>query len=70
VVIRAPEAAQYLGLSQSTLAKMRMRGGSDAPPFVRLGARVVGYRVEDLNAWLESRRRKSTSDTGNVARRP
>ena len=63
-VIRAPEAAKYLGLSESTLAKMRMRGGVDSPPFVRLGARVIGYRVDDLTAWLNSRRRKSTSDLG------
>ena len=64
VVLRAPEAAKYLGLSESTLAKARMRSGADCPPWVRLEPRIVGYRVEDLNTWLESRRRKSTVDPG------
>lgn len=63
-VLRAPEAAKFLGLSTSTLAKMRMRGGHDSPPFVRIGSRVVGYRLSDLESWLSSRRRRSTSDPG------
>jgi predicted DNA-binding transcriptional regulator AlpA len=67
-VLRAPEAAKFLGLSESTLAKLRMRGGSDTPPFVRLGSRAVGYRLADLHGWLESRRRESTSDTGSGGR--
>jgi predicted DNA-binding transcriptional regulator AlpA len=64
-VLRAPEAAQYLGLSKSTLAKMRLRGGPDTPPFVKLGPRSVGYCVDVLDAWLHARRRASTSDGGN-----
>ena len=63
-VLRTPEAAKYIGLSISTLTKMRIRGGDDTPPFVKLGARSVGYCVADLDVWLEARRRASTSDTG------
>jgi hypothetical protein len=40
---------------------MRTRGGG--PVFVKLGRRVV-YRREDLDHWLEERRRTSTSDPG------
>lgn len=53
------EAAAYVGLSYSTLTKLRLTGGG--PPFIKLGARVV-YRVSDLDAWLESRMRTSTSE--------
>ena len=59
-ILRTPEAAKYLGLSESTLEKMRIMGG-DSPPFVRLTKRAVGYIQKDLDAWLESRSRKSTS---------
>ena len=58
-VLRAPEAANYIGLSESTLAKRRLYG---LPPvFLNLGGRAVGYALDDLNSWLESCRRRSTS---------
>jgi len=56
-ILRAPEAATYTGLSESTLAKRRLRG--EPPVFVRLGARAIGYAIEDLEAWLDSGRRQS-----------
>jgi predicted DNA-binding transcriptional regulator AlpA len=60
--LRAPEAAQYLGLSTSTLAKMRLRG--DGPPYLKAGRRIVIYDLYDLETWLGTRRRLSTSDSG------
>ena len=53
------DAAAYTGLSRTTLATLRTRGGG--PPFVKLGRRVV-YRQDDLDAWLAARVRKSTSE--------
>jgi predicted DNA-binding transcriptional regulator AlpA len=61
-ILRAPEAASYTGLSESTLAKRRLRG--EPPVFVRLGARAIGYRTDDLDDWLTDCRRLSTSDQG------
>jgi predicted DNA-binding transcriptional regulator AlpA len=61
-VLRAYEAASYTGLSQSTLAKRRLRG--EPPVFVRLGSKAVGYRLDDLDGWLRDCRRRSTSDGG------
>ena len=58
-VLRAPEAANYVGLSQSTLAKRRLYGVP--PAFLNLGGRAIGYAIDDLNSWLESCRRRSTS---------
>ncbi len=58
--MRAPHAAQYLGLSVSTLAKMRLRG--DGPAYSKAGPRIVIYDKADLEEWLVSRRRHSTSE--------
>ena len=58
------EAANYLGLSHRTLEGMRCRGGG--PAFLKLGRRVL-YRQVDLDAWVESNLRTSTSDPGQAA---
>ena len=58
--VRAPDAAKYVGLSVSTLAKLRMAG--QGPTFAKLGRRVVVYRLDDLDDWLTRSRRKSTLD--------
>ncbi len=57
--LRVPEAATYVGLSVSTLNKMRCRG--DGPVFVKLGRAVV-YRIDELDRWLASRSVRSTSE--------
>jgi predicted DNA-binding transcriptional regulator AlpA len=57
--LRAPDAATYLGLSQSTLAKMRLRG--DGPAYAKAGRAVI-YDRGDLDSWLERLKRKSTSE--------
>ena len=63
--LRAPAAAEYLGLSVSTLAKMRLRG--DGAAYSKAGPRVVVYDIADLDAYLAARRRHSTSDAGRSA---
>jgi predicted DNA-binding transcriptional regulator AlpA len=57
--LTAREAAKILGLSASTLAKLRL--GGTGPVYCKLGRRVV-YRSEDLAEWLESRLARDTSD--------
>ena len=49
--VRSAQAATYLGISPSTLAKWRMRG--EGPPFHRCGPRIVLYFIDDLDAWLQ-----------------
>ena len=61
--LRAPAAAEYLRLSTSTLAKMRLRG--DGPPFFKAGARIVLYDLAELETWLAGRRRVSTSSASS-----
>lgn len=57
-------AAERLGLSPSALAKWRMIG--EGPAFLKLGA-AVRYSLADINAWAETRRRRSTSESGEAA---
>lgn len=54
-------AAAHLGLRPSTLTNMRVRG--DGPIFAKFGRRVL-YDRADLEAWVYSCKRRSTSDTG------
>lgn len=50
--MRPREAAQYVGLSVSTLAKLRMRKKRTAGPvFIKVCDRIV-YRQTDLDAWM------------------
>lgn len=54
------EAALRLGLSKSTLDKMRCSGRG--PKFIRATARAIRYDPADLQAFADERRRRSTSD--------
>ena len=58
--LRPPEAAGYLRIAESTLAKLRM--GRDGPAFHKLGRAVV-YDRADLDAWLAAHR----VETGEAA---
>ena len=59
--LNVAEAAKRLGLSVSTLNKLRVFGGG--PVFLKLGRRVA-YEIADLDSWLAGKRRISTSDSG------
>jgi len=61
ITLTAAQAANIVGLSPSTMAKLRLAG--NGPVYCKLGRRVV-YRREDLEAWLESRVTYDTSDAG------
>ncbi len=58
-VLNARDAAHFLGLAESTLAKLRLNG--NGPVYCKLGRRVV-YRRADLEAWLQSRTVRDTTD--------
>ena len=58
--LRTPEAAEYLGVGESTLEKWRCSG--QGPMFERSGTRIVVYRVADLEEFLTARRARSTSE--------
>ena len=64
--LRTQEAARFLGLAPRTMEKHRTYG--TGPRYSKLGGRVV-YQVDDLQAWVASGSKASTSDdTGQVVR--
>ncbi|PWJ13804.1 helix-turn-helix transcriptional regulator [Jannaschia seohaensis] len=52
-LIRRSEVEARTGLSRSTLYDWMKRG--EFPQPVKLGARMVAWRENDINEWLESR---------------
>lgn len=52
-VITEKDAARYLSRSRSFLRIARMHGRG--PAYVRLGTRAIGYRLSDLDSYLEAR---------------
>jgi excisionase family DNA binding protein len=63
-LLTTKEAAAYLGLSKAFLERDRWAGARI--PFLRVGNRAVRYRQEDLDAYLDSRVRHSTSEHGGA----
>lgn len=54
-----PDAAKYTGISQKTLQRYRAHG--TGARFIKTLGRVL-YDKADLDAWLESLKRNSTSE--------
>jgi predicted DNA-binding transcriptional regulator AlpA len=52
-VLDEKTAAEFIGLSQVTLERMRKLG--TAPKHLALSPRRLGYRVSDLLKWLDDR---------------
>ena len=61
-LLNTKEAANYLSLSEAFLERDRWAGAK--VPFIKISARAVRYRLDDLEKYVESRMRKSTSDRG------
>jgi predicted DNA-binding transcriptional regulator AlpA len=65
VLLDTDQAAKYTTLTRKTLERLRWAGGG--PDFLKLSG-LVRYTTEDLDKWIASRRRRSTSDPGPDAR--
>ncbi len=67
--LRTDEAARYCGYSAATLETYRVRGGG--PKYIKRGGcgtrGAVLYDIADLDAWMGTERRASTSDRGDAA---
>jgi predicted DNA-binding transcriptional regulator AlpA len=61
-LLNTTQAAHYLGLSKAFLERDRWAGAR--VPFIKIGSRAVRYRLQDLEKYIESCIRKSTSDRG------
>jgi len=63
-LLRTPDAAKKLGVSQSYLEKQRLAG--TGPAFAKIG-RIVAYRETDIDAWVATQLRHSTSQNPRAA---
>lgn len=61
-LLTTAQAAKYLGVSRSFLERDRWAGARI--PYVVIGSRSVRYRLEDLDAYVDRQRRRSTSSRG------
>ena len=61
-LLNTSQAANFLGLSKAFLERDRWAGAK--VPFIKISTRAVRYRLEDLEKYIDSRVRKSTSDLG------
>ena len=66
-IYRLPAVLVVTGLSKATIYRLLGRG--EFPPRVQLSPRCVGWRVADVDAWLEARAAQSgvPGDGGRVA---
>ena len=63
-ILKTEEVASRLRLSKRYIEALRLKGAG--PRHIRIG-RAVRYRIEDVNDWVRSRVRSSTSDAGGAA---
>ena len=63
-ILNTTQAANYIGISKAFLERDRWAGARI--PFIKVGSRAVRYRLSDLDTFLDSQVRQSTSDTGNL----
>lgn len=58
--MKPAEAARLLNVSERTLEAWRYKGMG--PKFLRISARCIRYRPQDILDWQENRLRRSTSE--------
>lgn len=61
-LLNTTEAAHMLGVSKAFLERDRWAGARI--PFIKVGSRAVRYRREDLEQYIDTQVRLSTSQVG------
>lgn len=59
-LLNTQQAATYLSVSKAFLERDRWAGAR--VPFIKIGTRSIRYRAADLDAYIESRIKHSTSE--------
>lgn len=65
ILLTEKEAAELIGFTPRFLQERRFRGGG--PPHIKVSARAIRYRPQDLADWAAERVRTSTADPGPEA---
>lgn len=60
-LLHTKDAAKFLNVSVAFLERDRWAGARI--PFVRVGARAVRYRIEDLQAYIQQQRQDSVLES-------
>ena len=55
-LITTEELAKMLRVDPSSIRRWRTARPVQGPPFIQLSERVIMYSIEDVRAWLASRR--------------
>ena len=55
-IVRREEVSKLTGIARATIYK-KVKDGSFPPP-IRLGARSVGWRLSDIDDWLQDPERQ------------
>lgn len=63
--LNTAQAAFYVGLSQRTLEKMRLKGGG---PQFRKHGRFVRYHIDELDAWSKGQPKGSDANDNRAGR--
>jgi len=61
-LLNTKQAAKLLGISTAFLERDRWAGAK--VKFIKIGSRTVRYRLSDLESYIDSQVRNSTSDNG------
>ena len=64
--MRSAEAAKYIGVNRSTLAKWR--AARTGPPYHRCGARIIQYYRAEIDAWFEACDRRDCASATTIHR--
>lgn len=59
-MLNTTQAAEYLGVSKAFLERDRWAGAR--VPFIKVGSRAVRYRLSDLDSYIQSCVKRSTSE--------
>ena len=54
-ILRRPAVEARVGLSRSTIYALMQRDDGSFPRPIKLGERAVGWKAEDIDAWLAAR---------------
>ena len=65
-ILRRAEVIRRTGLAKATLYRMMAAGQFPCP--VQLSQRCVGWHLEEINTWIESRERAGTDRPARPSR--
>jgi predicted DNA-binding transcriptional regulator AlpA len=53
-IIRSTELSKLLGVSKTTIWRWRQKSDFGFPNPLYFGSRIVGWKLEDIHAWLST----------------